>query len=30
VDAMLLLLEREGEAFLSRDRTFDIHAFLEV
>jgi putative nucleotidyltransferase with HDIG domain len=30
VDSMLLLLEREGEAFLSRDRTFDIHAFLEV
>jgi response regulator RpfG family c-di-GMP phosphodiesterase len=30
VDAMLRLLEREGEAFLSRDRTFDIHAFLEV
>jgi response regulator RpfG family c-di-GMP phosphodiesterase len=28
--AMLRLLEREGEAFLSRDRTFDIHAFLEV
>jgi putative nucleotidyltransferase with HDIG domain len=30
VDAMLRLLEREGDAFLSRDRTFDIHAFLEV
>jgi putative nucleotidyltransferase with HDIG domain len=30
VDAMLRLLELEGEAFLSRDRTFDIHAFLEV
>jgi len=28
--AMLRLLEREGEAFLSRDRIFDIHAFLEV
>jgi len=30
VDAMLRLLEREGEAFLSRDQKFDIHAFLEV
>jgi putative nucleotidyltransferase with HDIG domain len=30
VEAMLRLLEREGEAFLSRDRKFDIHAFLEV
>jgi putative nucleotidyltransferase with HDIG domain len=30
VEAMLRLLEREGDAFLSRDRTFDIHAFLEV
>jgi putative nucleotidyltransferase with HDIG domain len=30
VDGMLRLLERDGEAFLSRDRTFDIHAFLEV
>ena len=28
--AMLRLLEREGEAFLSRDQKFDIHAFLEV
>jgi putative nucleotidyltransferase with HDIG domain len=30
VDAMLRLLEREGEAFISRDQKFDIHAFLEV
>jgi putative nucleotidyltransferase with HDIG domain len=30
VEAMLRLLEREGDAFLSRHRTFDIHAFLEV
>jgi putative nucleotidyltransferase with HDIG domain len=30
VEAMLRLLEREGEAFLSRDQKFDIHAFLEV
>jgi putative nucleotidyltransferase with HDIG domain len=30
VDSMLRLLEREGEAFLSRDQKFDIHAFLEV
>ncbi len=30
VDAMLRLLERDGEAFLSRDCSFDIHAFLEV
>ncbi len=30
VDAMLRLLEREGETFLSRDCSFDIHAFLEV
>jgi putative nucleotidyltransferase with HDIG domain len=28
--AMLRLLERYGEAFLSRDQKFDIHAFLEV
>ena len=30
VDAMLRLLEREGEALLSRDQKFDIHAFLEI
>ena len=30
VEAMLRLLEREGEAFISRDQKFDIHAFLEV
>jgi putative nucleotidyltransferase with HDIG domain len=30
VESMLRLLEREGEAFLSRDQKFDIHAFLEV
>ena len=30
VEAMLRLLEREGEAFLSRDQKFDIHAFLEI
>jgi response regulator RpfG family c-di-GMP phosphodiesterase len=30
VDAMLRLLNREGEAFLSRDEQFDIFAFLEV
>ena len=30
VEAMLHLLEREGEAFISRDQKFDIHAFLEV
>jgi hypothetical protein len=30
VAAMLRLLEREGEDFLSRDQKFDIDAFLEV
>jgi response regulator RpfG family c-di-GMP phosphodiesterase len=30
VDAMLRLLNREGEEFLSRDEQFDIFAFLEV
>jgi putative nucleotidyltransferase with HDIG domain len=30
VSGMLRLLERESEAFLSRDQMFDIHAFLEV
>jgi putative nucleotidyltransferase with HDIG domain len=30
VSGMLRLLERESEAFLSRDQKFDIHAFLEV
>jgi putative nucleotidyltransferase with HDIG domain len=30
VESMLRLLEREGEAFLSRDQKFDIHAFLEI
>jgi len=28
--AMLRLLERHGEAFLSKEQRFDIHAFLEV
>jgi putative nucleotidyltransferase with HDIG domain len=30
VDAMLRLVEREGEAFVSREQKFDIDAFLEV
>jgi putative nucleotidyltransferase with HDIG domain len=30
VDAMLRLLEREGEDFLKKDQKFDIYAFLEV
>ena len=29
-NAMLRLLERHGEAFLSKEQRFDIHAFLEV
>jgi putative nucleotidyltransferase with HDIG domain len=29
-NAMLRLLERDGERFLSREQRFDIHAFLEV
>ena len=29
VDAMLRLLEREGEEFISRDMQFDIYAFLD-
>ncbi len=30
VDVMLRLLEDEGENFIKKDQTFDIHAFLEV
>ncbi len=30
VDAMLRLLEREGEGFVRKEQKFDIHAFLEV
>ena len=30
VDVMLRLLEDEGEAFIKKDQSFDIHAFLEV
>ena len=29
VDAMLRLLEREGEAFIRKDQKFDIYAFIE-
>jgi hypothetical protein len=30
VDAMLRLLDREGEDFIKKDQKFDIFAFLEI
>ncbi len=29
VDAFLILLEQEGESFISKDQKFDIYAFIE-